>query len=51
MLIEVYNKDYKDICKYLYNLGYDKVNSVTNYNKIDNPFWDGTHNDYLFYRS
>lgn len=49
MLIEIYNKDYLNITQYLFNLGYDKINSVTNYNKKDNPYWDGTHNDYLFY--
>ena len=42
MLIEIYNNDIERIFNFLYS---------KNYNKIDNPRWDGTHNDYLFYDS
>lgn len=48
MLIEVYSIDYIELCKYLNTHNYDLVENVTKYNKLDNPFWDGTHNDYLF---
>ena len=27
---------------------YKLHSNFTNYNKIDNPGWDGTHNDFLF---
>ena len=48
MLIEIYNKDKEDIFNFLNSKGYELVKNVTNYNKVDNPKWDGTHNDYLF---
>lgn len=47
-LIEVYNKDYNQILKFLEEKGYTLVSNFTNYNYKDNPGWDGTHNDYLF---
>ena len=47
MLIEVYKKDYNDIVNFLNLLNYKLHSNFTNYNKIDNPRWDGTHNDYL----
>lgn len=49
MLIEVYNKDYEAIINYLNLHNYNLHSNFTNYNKIDNPKWDGTHNDFLFY--
>jgi FkbM family methyltransferase len=48
MLIEIYTKDYEDIKKYLEDRGYALHSNFSNYNKIDHPPWDGTHNDYLF---
>jgi FkbM family methyltransferase len=48
MLIEIYNKDYDDIIKYLEINNYILHSNFSNYNKIDNVGWDGTHNDYLF---
>jgi len=48
MLIEVYNIDYVELCKYLNTQNYYLVDNVTKYNKIDNPGWDGIHNDFLF---
>ena len=48
MLIEVYATDFDDICTHLEAHDYTLVENVTNYNKNDNPNWDGTHNDYLF---
>lgn len=48
MLIEVYTKDYDNIANFLNSQNYTLHSNFTNYNKIDNPGWDGTHNDYLF---
>ena len=48
MLIEVYTKDFTNIVNYLNMNNYKLHSNVTNYNKIDNPGWDGTHNDFLF---
>lgn len=48
MLIEIYIKDYVKIVTYLFDNGYEMIDSFTNYNKVSNPDWDGTHNDYLF---
>lgn len=48
MLIEIYNKDYDDIIEFLKLHDYQLQCNFTNYNKFDNPNWDGTHNDYLF---
>lgn len=39
LLIEIYNVSFDDIHNHL---------TENNYNKEDNPGWDGTHNDYLF---
>ena len=49
MLIEIYQKDYEKICNYLTSKNYYLHSNFSNYNKIDNPIWDGSHNDYLFY--
>lgn len=51
LLIEVYNHQYQQIIEFLADKGYVMVCCLTNYNKKDNPGWDGTHNDYLFRRS
>ena len=48
MLIEVYVYDYEKILSFLKDNNYSLVDNITNYNKQDNPGWDGTHNDYLF---
>ena len=48
LLIEVYNKDFDEILQYLKLNKYKLVCNLSNYNKYDNPIWDGTHNDYLF---
>jgi len=49
MLIEVYTKDYDEIISYLEKYNYKLHSNFSNYNSKDNPFWDGTHNDFLFY--
>lgn len=48
MLIEIYVVDYVKITAFLEDNNYKLVDNITNYNKQDNPGWDGTHNDYLF---
>jgi FkbM family methyltransferase len=48
ILIEVYTKDYDNIVNFLNLHNYKLHSNLTNYNKIDNRRWDGTHNDYLF---
>ena len=48
MLIEMYDWDKNNILKYLHLHKYKLHSNLSNYNKIDNPGWDGTHNDYLF---
>jgi FkbM family methyltransferase len=46
-LIEVYTNEFNDL-KALLEPYYTFEGNFTNYNKQDNPGWDGTHNDYLF---
>jgi FkbM family methyltransferase len=48
ILIEIYNDQYDSIISYLLNHNYTLHSNFTNYNYVDNPNWDGTHNDYLF---
>jgi len=48
MLIEVYSSDYIKLTQFLKENNYNLVANITNYNREDNPGWDGTHNDYLF---
>ena len=48
ILIEIYMCDYENILNYMNENGYILHSNFSDYNKIDNPFWDGTHNDYLF---
>lgn len=48
LLIEIYNVDYENIISFLSNKGYDMIECLSNYHPSTNPFWDGTHNDYLF---
>lgn len=48
LLIEIYDINFNIICDYLKTNNYCLVNNFTGYNKINNPCWDGTHNDYLF---
>lgn len=50
LLIEIYQEQYEAIVGFLAKRGYRLVENFSNYNPISNPFWDGTHNDYLFTR-
>lgn len=48
ILIEIYANQYDGIVSLLDSNGYELVCNLSGYNKIDNPNWDGSHNDYLF---
>jgi FkbM family methyltransferase len=48
ILIEIYNHLFEPITNFLKNENYILVQNVSNFNKIDYPNWDGSHNDYLF---
>jgi hypothetical protein len=48
MLIEIYDNQYDEIYNFLINNNYSLISNFSNYNKTNNPNWDGTHNDYLF---
>jgi len=51
ILVEIYAHQYDEIKTFLAENGYDLIENFTNYNQLDNPIWDGTHNDYLFKRN
>lgn len=48
MLIEIYTKDYNEIIAFLLSYNYVLHSNFSNYSLSTNPYWDGTHNDYLF---
>jgi FkbM family methyltransferase len=48
LLIEIYNNQYEKIINYLKQFNYNLLSNFSDYNKSNNPNWDGTHNDYLF---
>jgi len=48
LLIEIYSKDYDKIKDFLECNNYILQSNFTNYNKVNSPIWDGTHNDFLF---
>ena len=48
LLVEIYENNKEATINYLINYNYILLENITNYNKLDNPGWDGTHNDYLF---
>lgn len=50
LLIEVYDNYFEEIVSFLRDNNYDLIQTFSGYNKVDNPNWDGTHNDYLFKR-
>lgn len=51
LLIEVYACDFQKIVQYLEQFSYKIHSNFSNYNKVQCPGWDGTHNDFLFYDS
>lgn len=48
LLIEIYRNDFNNIITYLQSKEYLLYSNFTNYNCVDSPIWDGTHNDFLF---
>jgi len=48
ILIEIYIQQFNSIMKYLLENNYKLICNFSNYNREDNPRWDGTHNDFLF---
>jgi FkbM family methyltransferase len=48
ILVEIYEKDYCSIESLLKENGYNLISNFSNYSKLTNTLWDGTHNDYLF---
>jgi len=50
IIIEVCDKIINDIFNYMSFNDYEIVDNLTGYNHKEYPYWDGTHNDYLFRR-
>lgn len=48
LLIEIYSRDFDKIVNFLQEKNYIIHSNFTNYNRIDCPIWDGSHNDFLF---
>jgi FkbM family methyltransferase len=48
LLVEIYETSKIATINYITEFNYILLENITNYNKLDNPGWDGTHNDYLF---
>jgi len=48
ILVEIYIQQFNSIMKYLLENNYKLICNFSNYNREDNPKWDGTHNDFLF---
>ena len=46
--IEVYTNDKEKIDNFLFYNGYELITNLTNFNLKDDPYWDGTHNDFLY---
>jgi FkbM family methyltransferase len=51
ILIEIYSHDFKRIVNLLHQHNYTLIANLSGYNLVDNPAWDGTHNDFLFQHS
>jgi hypothetical protein len=50
LLIEVYTGEKEALESLLMSHGYRLIESMTGYNPIDNPHWDGSHNDFFYGR-
>ncbi len=48
ILIEIYKDKYNSIMSFMDEHQYECIENFSNYNKTDNPCWDGLTNDYLF---
>ncbi len=48
ILVELRPSNYDQVVSYLDAAGLALLGNFSDYNAVDNPNWDGTHNDYLF---
>jgi FkbM family methyltransferase len=48
VIIEIHDELKQDIFDFMSSVKYIVLDNLTNYNNIDFPPWDGTHNDFLF---
>lgn len=48
ILVEIYTGTFYEVVNHLVSNGYALLSNITDFNKSNNPHWDGTHNDYLF---
>jgi hypothetical protein len=48
LLIEIDESQKNILFLFLKTFNYFLLENITNYNILDNPTWDGTHNDYFF---
>jgi len=48
ILAEIYTASFYDVVNLLLSNDFLLISNITNFNKADNPDWDGTHNDFLF---
>jgi hypothetical protein len=46
--VEIRNFNKNEIFKLLEEKNFKLVENLTNFNKVANPTWDGSHQDYLF---
>jgi len=47
-MIEIYENQKNELFQFMEDMNYILLENITNYNLLDNPGWDGSHNDYLF---
>lgn len=48
ILAEIYTGSFYDVVNFLLSNNYILISNITDFNKQNNPHWDGTHNDFLF---
>jgi len=48
IMIEIYENQKNELFQFMEDMNYILLENITNYNLLDNPGWDGSHNDYLF---
>jgi hypothetical protein len=46
--VEIYTASFYDVVNFLLSNNYLLISNITDFNKQNNPHWDGTHNDFLF---
>ena len=48
ILVEIYTASFYEVVNFLLSNNYILISNITDFNKSNNPHWDGTHNDFLF---